>query len=60
MSGDEVAAAIGGVMMLVLVGSSLAARRLPGGSLARMVLAWVAIFAIVLLGYSLWNGSGTG
>ncbi len=34
--------AIGG---LVLVGSSLAARRMPLGQTFRMVLAWVAIFA---------------
>ena len=36
---------IWGVVMVVLLISSLAARRLPLGQVAKMALAWVAIFA---------------
>jgi aspartyl protease family protein len=52
MSGDQTAQLVGAVMMLVLVGSSLFARRLPLGQTVRMVLAWLLIFAAVLIGYS--------
>lgn len=37
-------------MALVLVGSSLALRRLPKGRLLSMILVWVGIFALVWLG----------
>jgi aspartyl protease family protein len=47
---------------LILVVSSLAARRLPVGSLAKMAAAWVAVFALLFLviGYrfeikQIWN-----
>lgn len=46
------------VMALVLVGSSLALRRLPKGKLAGMVLLWVAIFGIAWLGIRLVTGQG--
>lgn len=39
-------------MMLVLVGSSLIARRLPIGQTVRMALGWLAIFAVIFVGYS--------
>lgn len=52
MSGDQTAQVMAAVMMLVLVGSSLVARRLPLGQVARMVAGWLAIFAVVLVGYS--------
>lgn len=52
MSGDQVAQLTAAIMMLVLVGSSLVARRLPLGQTARMVAAWLLIFAVVLTGYS--------
>lgn len=52
MSGDQTVQMIGAVMMLVLVGSSLIARRLPIGQAARMVAGWLLIFAAVLVGYS--------
>lgn len=52
MSGDETAQLIASVMMLLLVGSSLFARRLPVGQTVRMILAWLLIFAAVLIGYS--------
>jgi aspartyl protease family protein len=37
---------------LVLVGSSLAARRLPMGEMLRMFLAWVAIFGVLFILFS--------
>ena len=52
MSGDQTVQLIGAMMMLVLVGSSLVARRLPIGQVARMVAGWLLIFAAVLVGYS--------
>jgi len=47
MNGDGAAEMLWGVGALVLVGSSLLARRIPLGSAARMSLAWVAIFGAV-------------
>lgn len=52
MTGDDTAQLVGAVMMLVLVGSSLFARRLPLGPTLRMLAAWMLIFATVLVGYS--------
>lgn len=52
MTGDQTAQLIAATMMLVLVGSSLVARRLPIGQVARMVAAWLLIFAALLVGYS--------
>jgi aspartyl protease family protein len=52
VSGDETAQLVAGVMMLVLVGSSLVARRLPVSDMLRMTLGWVLIFALLLVGYS--------
>lgn len=52
MTGEQAAQVAGAVMMLVLVGSSLIARRLPIGQVARMVAGWLLIFALVLIGYS--------
>lgn len=52
MTGDETVQLVAGMLMLVLVGSSLAARRLPLTDTLRMVAAWVLIFAVVLVGYS--------
>jgi len=46
---DQIAHTIWILMALVLVGSSLALRRLPRTRLLGMVLLWVAIFAIVWL-----------
>ena len=50
MSGEEVPRAIYLVLILVLVASSLAARRLPLRQTAKMALAWVAIFGVVVIG----------
>jgi aspartyl protease family protein len=46
---DDVAQWIWGIGALVLVGSSLAARRLPVGQTIKMALAWVAIFAFMFV-----------
>jgi aspartyl protease family protein len=46
------------VLALVLVGSSLALRRLPKGKLLAILLVWVAIFGIAWLGILLVTGQG--
>lgn len=53
---DMVANSLWIVMALVLVGSSLALRRLPRGKLAGLVLLWVAIFGILFLALRLLTG----
>jgi len=45
---DEVPRAIYLLLLIMLVASSLFARRLPLGQVARMGLAWIAIFGAVL------------
>lgn len=52
MNGDQTAELVAAGMMLVLVGSSLVARRLPVGQLVRLALAWLLIFGAVLIGFS--------
>jgi aspartyl protease family protein len=59
---DDVAQWIWGIAALVLVGSSLVARRLPIGQTVKMALAWVAIFGGVFVlflfrdeGRAVWN-----
>jgi len=47
---DQFAHIVWILMALVLVGSSLALRRLPKGRLLSMILIWVGIFALVWLG----------
>ncbi|BAK66693.1 MULTISPECIES: hypothetical protein [Sphingobium] len=37
------------ILVLVLVGSNLALRRLPRGHLMRLILLWITIFAIAFL-----------
>lgn len=44
MNGDQTAGLIAGLMCLILVGSSLLARRVPLAQSLKMALAWVAIF----------------
>lgn len=55
MNGDQALQAVAAAMCLVLVGSSLLARRLPIGQTLRMALGWIAIFAVCLLIYSFRN-----
>jgi aspartyl protease family protein len=45
MNGDDAAYAIYALLAMMLVGSSLAARRLPMSEIVRMILIWIAIFA---------------
>jgi aspartyl protease family protein len=52
VTGDQTAQLAGVVMMIVLVGSSLIARRLSISHIAKMVAGWLLIFAVVLVGYS--------
>ncbi len=49
MNGDDTAQLIWGIGALVLVGSSLLARRMPLGQSLKMALAWVAIFGVVFV-----------
>lgn len=49
MSGDDIARAFAAGLMIVLVVSSLSARRLNIGQTLRMALAWLAIFAVVFV-----------
>lgn len=49
MTNDTGANALYIVLLLVLVGSSLIARRIPMKHAAKMALAWVAIFAVAML-----------
>lgn len=52
MTGNQTASLIYALLFLVLVVSSLAARRLSLGQTARYALAWVAIFAGAVVLYS--------
>jgi aspartyl protease family protein len=52
MTGDQTAELVAAGMMLVLVGSSLIARRLPVAQLVRLSLSWLLIFGAILIGYS--------
>jgi len=52
MSGDDIARTTAIVLMIVLVGSSLAARRIPMGQFAKMAAAWIGIFLIVFIGFT--------
>ena len=47
-------------LMLLLPLSALAARRLPAGSLVRMVLAWVAIFTVIVVAVLAWQSFTAG
>ncbi len=46
MSDGRIISAIWAVGALILVGSALAARRLPARRLVTLALIWVAIFAV--------------
>ena len=46
MNGDQTAYALYLILFLVLIASSLAARRLPMGKTLKMAAAWVAMFAV--------------
>ena len=46
MTSDDNARLIYGLMLIGLMVASLAARRLPLKQYAKMILAWIAIFAV--------------
>ena len=45
------------VLVLILPLSALAARRLPIGDAIKMALAWAAIFGVLLIIVTLWQGA---
>jgi aspartyl protease family protein len=49
VNGGTTANALYLVLLLVLVASSLTIRRMPLGQMAKMALAWLAIFAVAML-----------
>lgn len=51
--GDQALAFIYGILMLVLVGSSFAVRRVPIGTGLKMFAAWAFIFAALFLAFTL-------
>lgn len=55
MSGEAMASAIYMTLMLMLVASAFAARRIPMKQTLKMVLAWIAIFALGFLAVGLFN-----
>jgi aspartyl protease family protein len=52
MTGENNANLLYALLCLILVGSSLFARRLPLGQTVKMILAWVAIFAAAFVLFS--------
>lgn len=55
---DIVANSLWVIMALVLVGSSLALRRLPRGKLGGLILLWIGIFGLAWLAVRLMTGQG--
>lgn len=55
MSGGEMASSIYLVVMLMLVASAFAARRIPMKQTVKMALGWVAIFALGFLLLGIFN-----
>ncbi len=49
MTTDQGAGILYIALLMVLVGSALVARRLPLAKSLKLALAWVAIFAVVIL-----------
>lgn len=56
MTGDTIVQSIWFIGAMVLVVSALVARRLPLQDWLKMALAWVAIFALLYLVVSWWQG----
>lgn len=52
MNAEDGPSLIWGVVMIMLLVSSLAARRLAAGQLAKMALAWIAIFVALFVVFS--------
>lgn len=58
MSNGGLASVVALLLMLVLVASSFATRRVPMKQTVKMALAWVAIFAVGMLLFSLFDDGG--
>ncbi len=58
MSGDDNARLLYALLALMLVASSLLARRLPIGQLLKLALGWCAIFAVVFVLFSFRHEAG--
>lgn len=56
--GDDALTFLAALGMLALVGSAFAARRAPIGQTAKMAAAWVAIFGVLFVGFSLRDDFG--
>lgn len=52
MSAEDGPSLVWGIVMVILLISSLAARRLPIGQMAKMALAWIAIFTLLFVVFS--------
>ncbi|HEY0148477.1 MAG TPA: TIGR02281 family clan AA aspartic protease [Allosphingosinicella sp.] len=52
-NGDDALSFLYALAMLALIGSAFAARRAPIGQSAKMAIAWIAIFGVVFVGFSL-------
>lgn len=52
-NGDDALTFLYALGMLALVGSAFAVRRTPLGQTAKMATAWIAIFAVLFVGFSL-------
>lgn len=59
MSSGALASLIASLMMLAWVGSAFASRKVPLKQTFKMAVAWVAIFAVGLLLYSLFHDSAS-
>jgi aspartyl protease family protein len=52
-NGDDALTFVYALGMLAIVGSAFAARRAPIGQSAKMAVAWLAIFGVIFVGFSL-------
>lgn len=59
MSSGGLASLVASLLMLAFVASSFAVRRVPMKQTAKMALGWIAIFAVGLLLYGLFDDGGS-
>jgi aspartyl protease family protein len=52
-AGDDAVTFLYALGLLALVGSAFAVRKVPIGQTAKMALAWIAIFAVMFVGFAL-------
>lgn len=58
MNGEGIVQLLWFVGAFTLVISAVVARRLPIGEIFKMILIWVAIFAVMFAGVSWWQNLG--